>query len=874
MTGPVVMSSVSTVGSWIAPVNPPGSVTGMSAAAAGYVRAVLYGREREWARLLDLVAQAQRGSAATVVVRGEPGVGKSTLLDALADELGDASVLRTQGFETETPLAYAALHGLLRPLARLRAVLPEPQARALRVAFGEEDGPVVEPFLMGVATLSLLTAAAEEHLVVCLVEDAHWLDPASADALVFAARRLGADRVVLVFAVREGAAREFRPDGLDELSLRGLEPTAALALLRHQVGDLLSEEVAAQLVSQTGGNPLALVELSEELTPDQRRGVAPVPADLLITGRVERVFLDRCRRLPPPVQSVLLLAAADDTGRLSTVKDAAATLGLEPEAVVAALDSRLLVADGETVRVRHPLVRSAVYQSASDEERRRVHRALAEALPGDPDRQAWHRAGAAEGPDEGVVEALVGAGSRAERRGGYVAALAAYERAASLTARDASRAECLWGAARNAWACGRPVQARTHLAGAAAFATDPVLRADLARLRARIEVYVGSATDAHRIFVEGAHAAHEADPHRALEMAVAAAVLRTYGADSGATLPAGDVLAERSADDTPRTACLKQLLPSMTRAAEGDWAGAVAALDPALAGGDLVDDLDVLGNLGNAALQLGDDEAQRRFYGLMLSRARDNGAVMVVIYALQRRAFSLLVGGDWADLRSSAEEGAVAEPERGPAGPHRFVPRLADPARRPAGPPRLRRPPRRARRGRRRPVAGDPDRPRPRPHQVGPGDPCGRRRRRLRRPAPPGPPPPVHPVPPRGGRPHRRRRTRRRATARPRLDRRAGALRERHRATLGARLGPLRRGDDRRPGGGRRVVPAGVGTAGVGSSGPARGGPTTRPARDWRTASGYAATNGASTRVSICGRHSRPSGTSGRQRWPTGRPRS
>jgi DNA-binding CsgD family transcriptional regulator len=618
---------------------------------------VLYGREREWARLLDLVEQAQRGSAATVVVRGEPGVGKSALLDALADELGDTCVLRTQGFETEAPLAYAALHALLRPLARLRAVLPEPQARALRVAFGEEDGPVVEPFLMGVATLSLLTAAAEERLVVCLVEDAHWLDPASADALVFAARRLGADRVVMVFAVREGAAREFRPDGLAEMSLRGLEPTAARALLRHQVGELLSEEVSARLVSQTGGNPLALVELSEELTPDQRRGVAPVPAGLLITGRVERVFLDRCRRLPPPVQSVLLLAAADDTGRLSTVKDAAASLGLKPEAVAAALDSQLLVAEGETVRVRHPLVRSAVYQSAGHEERRRVHRALAEALPGDPDRQAWHRAGAAEGPDEGVVEALVGAGSRAERRGGYVAALAAYERAASLSARDASRAECLWGAARNAWACGRAAQARTHLAGAAAIATDPVVRADLARLRARIEVYVGSATDAHRIFVEGAHAAHEADPHRALEMAVAAAVLRTYGADSGATLPAGDVLAERSADDTPRTACLKQLLPSMTRAADGDWAGAVAALDPALAEGDVVDDLDVLGNLGNAALQLGDDEAQRRFYGLMLSRARDNGAVMVVIYALQRRAFSLLVGGDWADLRSSAEEG-------------------------------------------------------------------------------------------------------------------------------------------------------------------------------------------------------------------------
>ena len=322
----------------------------------------------------------------------------------------------------------------------------------------------------------------------------------------------------------------------------------------------------------------------------------------------------------------------------------------------AAVSSGLLVAEEDLLRVRHPLVRSAVYQAASVAERRRVHRALADALVGDPDRQAWHRAGAAAGVDEDLAAALVDVGARAERRGGYVAALAAYQRAAALTAQDASRTTSLAGAARTAWACGRAAQARALLDAADQRAVDPVVRADLARLRARIEVYVGSAPDAHRIFVAGAEAVRLADPARALEMAVAAAVLRTYGADSGARLVEGDLLAGRSDDDSARTACLKHLLPSMTWAAEGEWSAAVAELDQGLALADQVDDLDVLGNLGNAALQLGDDESQRRCYDLMLSRAREHGAVMVVIYALHRRAFALLVSGDWTTLRSSAQE--------------------------------------------------------------------------------------------------------------------------------------------------------------------------------------------------------------------------
>ena len=197
---------------------------------------MLVGRERESAQLAGLLENARHGSAASVVVHGEPGVGKSSLLEALVDDAGEVLVLRTQGLEVEAPLAFAALHRLLRPVLRLTEDLPAPQARALRVAFGEEDGPSIEPFLVGVATLSVLSAAAEERTVLCVVDDAHWLDPATADALLFCARRLGADRALLVFSARDGVATSFRPDGIPELALSGLDPEAARALLAGGAG--------------------------------------------------------------------------------------------------------------------------------------------------------------------------------------------------------------------------------------------------------------------------------------------------------------------------------------------------------------------------------------------------------------------------------------------------------------------------------------------------------------------------------------------------------------------------------------------------------------------------------------------------------------
>jgi DNA-binding CsgD family transcriptional regulator/tetratricopeptide (TPR) repeat protein len=629
----------------------------------------LVGREPERAVLEALVDRARHGTAGSVVVRGEPGVGKSALLDAVVREAqvadtGEATVLRVRGLEVEAPLAFAALHQLLRPLTRLRDQLPAPQARALRVAFGEDDGPSVEPFLVGVATLSVLTAAAEEALVVCLVDDAHWLDHASADALLFCARRLGADRVAMVFAAREGAGQRFEAPGVDELALTGLGPEASRALLAARLGSRPADEVVDRLVAETRGNALALLELPGELTPAQLAGTAALPTQLHLTDRVEHAFLDRSQRLPKPVQRLLLLAAADDTGRADVLRRAGEHLGLDDGVVDAGLASGLLTETADSVALRHPLVRSAIYQAASAADRRAAHAALAHALggSGEPDRETWHRAHAAAGPDDALVADLAGVGDRALRRGGYVAALAAYERAAGLAPDRPRRAGLSFAAARSAWACGQASRAQVLLASARDDTDDPVVLCDLARLRGHIEVNVGSAPEGHRIFVEAAHDVLALDPVRALDTAVAAAVMRTFGADSGTRLGADDLLDATADDDSARTRCLRQMLLAMTLTAESRWAEASEALDRALTIGEDVDDRDVLWNLGNAALQLGDDRRHQQFYSYALSRAREAGAVTAVVYCLQRLCFGHHVAGDHVALRISAEEAlALAE---------------------------------------------------------------------------------------------------------------------------------------------------------------------------------------------------------------------
>jgi DNA-binding CsgD family transcriptional regulator/tetratricopeptide (TPR) repeat protein len=383
----------------------------------------------------------REGRSGVLIVRGEPGIGKTALLDYLADMAGDCRVVRTAGVESEMELAYAGLHQLHGRLIGGLEQLPGPQREALEVAFGLRAGDAPDRFMVGVAMLGLLSEAAEERPLVCLVDDAQWLDQVSAQALAFAGRRLLAEPVALVFAVRDGGAGGILA-GLPELIVRGLPDADARALLDAATPWPVDDRVKDQIVAETRGNPLALIELPRGLTPEELAGGFGLPDSVTLTGGIEQRFLQRLEGLSPDARRLLLLAAADPVGDVALLWGAAAELAIDPDAADAA-EAAGLVELASPVRFRHPLVRSAVYRSASTKERRVAHRALADAtdVALDPDRRAWHRAQAAGGPDETLAVELQASAARARSRGGAAAAGAFLERAAALTPDPGDRAQ-------------------------------------------------------------------------------------------------------------------------------------------------------------------------------------------------------------------------------------------------------------------------------------------------------------------------------------------------------------------------------------------------------------------------------------------------
>jgi DNA-binding CsgD family transcriptional regulator len=497
----------------------PPAALGRHAYSGLLERAVAAQRAAEREAIGNLLARARRGRSGTLVVRGEAGVGKTALLADAVEQADGMRVLHGAGVESEVELPFAALHQLLFPVLDHIDRLPRPQARALRGAFGLAEAEA-DPFLIALGVLGLLADVARESPLLVVMDDAQWLDQLSAGALVFAARRLQGEPIALLLAAQEGAAQRFDAPGLPALRLRGLDPAAAAALLQERAGQV-ALEVRERLVAETGGNPVALLELTEALSAAQLAGRQPLPARLPIGAGLRRAFLARVRRLPSSSQTLLLVAAAEESGAVAPVLAAAAMLGVGAEALEPAEQAGLLRVVDQALEFQHPLVRSAVYQDATFGAKRAVHRALAQVLGGveeDDDRRVWHLVAAAIGPDEELAEALEGSARRAHSEGEPVAAAGALQRASALSIDAATRADRLVAAAGAAWQAGRPAWSHELLDQAALLSDDRAVRARISNVRGAIELESGTPWRARGIFVEGAELVMASKPRLAAEM--------------------------------------------------------------------------------------------------------------------------------------------------------------------------------------------------------------------------------------------------------------------------------------------------------------------------------------------------------------------
>ncbi|WP_134714815.1 helix-turn-helix transcriptional regulator [Saccharomonospora xinjiangensis] len=527
---------------------------------------VLHGREAETETLAALLEKARAGTSAALVLRGEPGIGKTALLDHVAEAAPDLRLLRGAGVEFEAELPFAGLQLLLRPALGCLPALPGPQRETLEAIFGLGRGSAFEPTLAGLAVLSLLTEHAGEEGLLCLLDDAHWLDSASRDALVFAARRLHAEGVIMLFAARDGEG-SFPGPGLPELRLTGLAPHAALALLdRHP----LTPAARDRLLLEARGNPLALLELPLALAEDG--GSASSAGALPLTSRLHLAFHGQVSRMPSACQTLLLVAAMDETGELAVILRAAATLGIGAEDLAPAEEAGLVLrgdAEGTTIRFRHPLLRAAVHHRAPVAARLAVHRALAVAL--DPaasadhaDRRAWHLAAATTGADEEVAAALESTATRARERGGHEAAASAYERAARLSAGPPARARREALAAEAALEAGDLDRAGV-LGDRAARHADPSVVLRLTRVRAQASFWQGAYSTAHGMLLDGADLARHSDPGEAAGLLVQALHTSWYLGEGHLAATLDRLAALRLADEHPLTP-VRSYLTQLTRA--------------------------------------------------------------------------------------------------------------------------------------------------------------------------------------------------------------------------------------------------------------------------------------------------------------------
>jgi DNA-binding CsgD family transcriptional regulator len=620
------------------------------------------GRQQERDVLERLLDDARAGHGGALVLHGEPGVGKTALLN-LGVELGDGfDVVRTAGVEGETELPYAALQQLVVPIFDLSAGLPDPQREALSVAFGLDPGHAPNPFLVGLAVLGLLSEAAADRPVLCVVDDAQWLDRASARALAFIARRLLAEKIGLLFAARE---RDETFTGLPELLVGPLGRRDARILLESVLPTRVDDQVLERIVAETHGNPLALLELPRGMTPAQLAGGFGLPAAIPLPARIEEHFMRRVANVPPDARLLLLLAAADPTGDLALVSRAAKRLGID-EAAARALGSDGLLDLRAGVVFRHPLARSAVYRAATVDERSAVHRALADATDPqtDPDRRAWHRAQATSMPDEDVAAELERSAVRAQARGGFAAAAAFLERSSVLTLDPPRRSGRELAAARAKYEAGALDEAVTLASNAERGALDRVQRAELDLLRARISFAEERGNDAPRLLLTAAKDFEPLDAQRAREIYLEALSAALFAGRLAVACDAREVAAAARAlpeHPTPPTAA-DRLLDGLARMiTEGPATGTPAVRHAlrAFGSGDVgADD----GRrwwrwlAGRAAGFIWDYEAWDTLTLRQIRAAREAGALAELPFALSTRVGVCLFGGDVPAASSLLEE--------------------------------------------------------------------------------------------------------------------------------------------------------------------------------------------------------------------------
>jgi DNA-binding CsgD family transcriptional regulator len=629
------------------------------------------GRSSERARLDRLLKDVHSGQSGVLVIRGEAGVGKTALLRYAVEQASHFRIAQIAGIESEMELAYAGLHQLCTPLLDDLDALPEPQQVALRVALGLASGDPPDRFLVALATLGLMSEAAEQRPLFCVVDDLQWLDGASVRALGFVARRLLAESVALLFALRE-PSDEHELVGLPELPLLGLDDGDACALLETVVAGRIDERVRDRIIAETRGNPLALLELTRGMSATELAGGFALPAPAELSGSIEDGFRRRIDALPADTRRLLQLAAADPVGEPLLVWRAAEQLGIPAGAATPAVDGDL-VEIGAQVRFHHPLVRSAAYRSASPAERYALHAALAQATDAEsePDRRAWHRAQAAPGPDEEVAAELERSAVRAQARGGIAAAAAFLESAATLTPEAAPRARRLIAAAHAKREAGELEAALRLLSAARAGSMTDLQAAEVEHLLGEVAFDQRRVDDAVRLLVSAAKRLEPLDPELARVTHLEAVGAAIWAADldsPGALAEAAEAArAPPPAPDPP--GAVDVVLDAMAvRLTEG-YAAAAPALERALQAvcalkvpdGDLGRWLLLTGAraTGLIAIELWDADSWHELASRQVLVARDSGALVQLQFALNFFARSQLASGELTAVAVLLEEGRV-----------------------------------------------------------------------------------------------------------------------------------------------------------------------------------------------------------------------